>query len=163
MDPSEIRERVDEALHTVGLYEYRQKEPAFLSGGQKQRLAIAGVLAMTPKCIVLDEPTSMLDPAGRREVLTTLEQLNVEKNITIIHITHSVSEAVRARRVIVMDKGRIWLDGTPKDVVKNSGILKSLGLELPPMTELADRLHKVGVTIPTDILSVDEMVSWLCG
>jgi energy-coupling factor transport system ATP-binding protein len=163
LKPTEIRRRVDEALSAVGLVEYRRAEPAFLSGGQKQRLAIAGVLAMCPSYIVLDEPTSMLDPVGRNEVLTTLERLNAEQGIAIIHITHSMSEAIRTRRTIVMDNGRVVLDGVPRDVFKCGDELRQLGLELPPITELADRLHRAGVDIPTDILSVDEMVRWLCG
>lgn len=163
LEPAEIRRRVDTVLEMVGLHEYRRAEPAFLSGGQKQRLAIAGVLAMSPRYIVLDEPTSMLDPVGREEVLATLEELNAKHGIAIIHITHSMSEVVRTRRTIVLHRGRIVLDGAPRDVFKHADTLKELGLELPPMTELANRLHMAGVGIPTDILSVDEMVTWLCG
>lgn len=163
LEPVEIRRRVDEVLQTVGLYEYRRAEPAFLSGGQKQRLAIAGVLAMSPRYIVLDEPTSMLDPVGREEVLTTLEELNAKQGIAIIHITHSMPEAARTRRTIVMEAGRVVFDGPPRDVFKYGDKLRQMGLELPPMTELANRLHRAGVDIPTDMLSVDEMVTWLCG
>jgi energy-coupling factor transport system ATP-binding protein len=162
LDPEVIRERVAEALDTVGLSDYRKREPAFLSGGQKQRLAIAGILAMKPEYIVLDEPTAMLDPRGRYEVLSTLERLNQERGIAIIHITHSMSEAACAKRVVVMDSGGISLVGTPKEVFRQGDYLMQLGLELPPMTELARELSDSWIDIPDDILTVDEMVTWLC-
>jgi energy-coupling factor transport system ATP-binding protein len=144
------------------MYKYREFAPHMLSGGQKQRIAIAGVIAMKPQCIILDEPTAMLDPKGRKEVINTIQKLNRENGITIILITHYMEEAVLADRVIVMDNGKIALDGTPKDVFKEVKILKDLGLDVPQVTELAYKLKQEGIDIPTEILTVDEMVRFIC-
>lgn len=154
--PKEIRLRVDDALKAVGMYEHRLREPHKLSGGQKQRVAIAGVLAMNTKCIVMDEPTAMLDPRGRQEVMDTITMLNKERGITVVLITHYMDEAVKADRVIVMDSGRIVLDGTPKQVFKNVEKLKALGLDVPQATELAYKLRKHGMALPDDILDERE-------
>ena len=154
--PDEIRRRVDDSLKAVGMYEYRLREPHKLSGGQKQRVAIAGVLAMNTKCIVMDEPTAMLDPKGRQEVMDTVTMLNKERGITVILITHYMDEAVKAERVAVMDKGRIVLDGTPKQVFRNVEKLKALGLDVPQATELAYKLRKQGMKLPDDILDEKE-------
>ncbi|ORX22276.1 energy-coupling factor transporter ATPase [Thermoanaerobacterium sp. PSU-2] len=162
IDPKEIRERVDFALNAVDMYKYREFAPHMLSGGQKQRIAIAGVIAMKPQCIILDEPTAMLDPKGRKEVINTIQKLNRENGITIILITHYMEEAVLADRVIVMDNGKIALNGTPKDVFKEVKILKDLGLDVPQVTELAYKLKQEGIDIPTEILTVDEMVRFIC-
>lgn len=137
----ECRRRVDEALKTVGMYEYRLKTPSKLSGGQKQRVAVAGIIAMKPKCIILDEPTAMLDPNGRKEVIDTVMKLNKEEGITIVLITHYMDEAVKADRVVVMDDGVIKLDGTPREVFADVDKIKSLSLEVPQSTELVDRLQ----------------------
>lgn len=137
----ECRRRVDEALKTVGMYEYRLKTPSKLSGGQKQRVAVAGIIAMKPKCIILDEPTAMLDPNGRKEVIDTVMKLNKEEDITIVLITHYMDEAVKADRVVVMDDGVIKLDGTPREVFADVDKIKSLSLEVPQSTELVDRLQ----------------------
>lgn len=157
IDPKEIRRRVDEALKNVGMYEFRQSEPHKLSGGQKQRVAIAGIIAMQPECIVLDEPTAMLDPRGRREVMKTVRRLNREFGITVIFITHYMDEAARADRVVVMDKGRIILDGAPKKVFSNAKILREAGLDVPQATELSIALSEAGILIPEDALSMDEL------
>lgn len=160
--PNEIRKRVDMALEAVEMYEYRFKEPHRLSGGQKQRVAIAGIIAMKPMCIVLDEPTAMLDPAGRSEVMETIIKLNKEEGITILLITHFMEEAVLADRVIVMNKGEIKMDGTPKDVFSDVEKIRGYGLDVPQVTELAHVLRGEGINIPPDILTVDEMVDCLC-
>ena len=156
VDPKEIRQRVDDALMAVGMYEFRDREPHRLSGGQKQRVAIAGVLAMNTKCVVMDEPTAMLDPHGRQEVMDTIQMLNKVRGITVILITHYMDEAVKADRVVVMDKGEIVLDGEPKSVFRNVEKLKALGLDVPQATELAYRLRKSGFDIPDDILDEEE-------
>ena len=158
---AEIRKRVDEALREVGLYEYRTHGPHLLSGGQKQRVSIAGVLAMRPDCIVLDEATAMLDPRGRQEFMEVVRRLNKQEGKTIIHITHYMEEAVQADRVLVMDQGRIVLEGTPGEVFSKAGRLKELGLDVPALTELALKLRKKGVQLP-EILTEDEMVVELC-
>lgn len=137
----ECRRRVDDALKTVGMYEYRRKAPSNLSGGQKQRIAVAGIIAMKPKCIVLDEPTAMLDPSGRCEVINTVMKLNKEEGITIVLITHYMDEAVRAERVVVMDDGEIKLDGTPQQVFSDVDKVKSLQLDVPQSTELVNKLN----------------------
>jgi len=160
--PVEIIRRVEEALNIVDMIEYRRKAPHLLSGGQKQRIAIAGVIAMRPNCIIFDEPTAMLDPSGRREVINTIKKLNREENITIVHITHFMEEAVDADRVIVMDQGQIVLEGKPKEVFSKVEELKGLGLDVPQMTDLANELIKEGIDLPQDILTVDEMVMKLC-
>ena len=162
VEPGEIRRRVDEALKTVGMYDYRKHAPHLLSGGQKQRVAIAGVLAMEPKCIVLDEPTAMLDPHGRAEVISTIEQLNREKGITVILITHHMSEAIRAERVIVMDQGKILLDGTPKEVFVHAERLKGAGLDVPVTTQIISQLNRSGARLPLDALSIEECAQTLC-
>jgi len=162
IDPKEIRKRVDFALNAVDMFKYKDSAPHMLSGGQKQRIAIAGVIAMRPQCIILDEPTAMLDPMGRKEVINTIQRLNKENGITIILITHFMEEAVLADRVIVMDDGNIALDGTPKEVFKEVKKLKELGLDVPQVTELAYKLKQEGIDIPTEILTVDEMVRFIC-
>lgn len=156
VEPSEIRRRVDESLETVGISEFKKNAPHLLSGGQKQRVAIAGILAMKPECIILDEATSMLDPVGRREVLKVLKKLNREENITIIHITHHMDEAATANRLIIIDKGEIVLDGTPREVFSNVEKVKSLGLDIPQVTELMYTLEKEGFKIENLPLTVDE-------
>ena len=156
VEPSEIRKAVDSALKAVGMYEFRKREPHRLSGGQKQRVAIAGVIAMNTKCIIMDEPTAMLDPQGRKEVMDTVMKLNKEFGITVILITHYMDEAVKADRVVVMDGGRIAIDGTPKEVFKNVEKMKGLGLDVPQATELAYRLRKKGFKLPDNILDENE-------
>jgi energy-coupling factor transport system ATP-binding protein len=160
--PKVIRERVDEALRVVNMSEYASFAPHLLSGGQKQRVAIAGIIAMRPECIILDEPTAMLDPVGRKEVMDTIKRLNKTENITIIHITHFMEEAVDADRVFVMESGKVMLQGRPKEVFKQVELIKKIGLDVPQVTELAYRLNKEGFEIPLDILTVEEMVSVLC-
>lgn len=152
----EIRKLVDWALETVGMSEYKRHAPHLLSGGQKQRVAIAGVLAMKPSCIVLDEPTAMLDPIGRREVISTLKKLNRDKGITIVLITHNMDEAVSADRVVVMSGGKIAADGTPRQVFSDVEGIKSLGLDVPQVTELMHELRAEGVDVPPGILTIDE-------
>ena len=160
--PEEIRRRVDESLKSVGIYELRDRQPHLLSGGQKQRVAIAGIIAMKPKCVIFDEATAMLDPSGRKEVMSTIKRLNKEENISVIHITHFMEEAVDADRVIVMEKGKKVLEGTPKQVFSKIDMLKKIGLDVPYMTELSKELNKEGLKIESDILTVDEMVMQLC-
>ena len=153
---AEIRQRVDEALKAVDMYDYRLHSSHLLSGGQKQRVAIAGVIAMRPRCIVLDEPTAMLDPAGRREVMETIFRLRRENGMTVVLITHHMFEAAQADRVYVMSKGRIAMEGTPKDVFSNAQALRSLGLSVPDTTELVYRLSEAGFSLPAGLLSVEE-------
>ena len=155
VEPAEIRRRVDEALKQVGMYQYREHAPHMLSGGQKQRIAIAGVIAMRPRCIVLDEPTAMLDPQGRREVLATISRLNKENQMTVVLITHHMPEAVLADRVIVMSDGGIIADGTPQQVFTQVELLESVGLTVPETTQLLYRLNQAGFDLPLDALSVD--------
>ena len=162
VEPSEIRKRVDESLKKVGMYEYRKHAPHLLSGVQKQRVAIAGILAMKPKCIIFDEPTAMLDPSGRKEVLNTIKQINKENGITIVLITHYMDEAAQADRIVVMDNGEIKLEGAPRKVFSNVELMKELGLDVPQVTELAYELKKSGIDISTEILNIDEMVNALC-
>ena len=152
----EIRRRVDAALKTVGMYEYRAHAPQLLSGGQKQRVAIAGVLAMKPKCIVLDEPTAMLDPQGRREVIETVERLNREEGMTVVLITHHMDEATHAGRVVAMNDGEIVADGTPAEVFSQVELLRSVGLSVPETTELLYALRADGFDLPLDALSIDQ-------
>ena len=152
----EIRRRVDEALKLVGMYDYRLHAPHLLSGGQKQRVAIAGVIAMRPRCIVLDEPTAMLDPHGREEVISPIERLNREMGITVVRITHHMPEAIRAQRVIVMDAGRILADGTPKEVFPQVELLESVGLTVPATTKVLYALNEAGFDLPLDALSTEE-------
>lgn len=162
IEPEEIRRRVKESLENVGMYELRERQPHLLSGGQKQRVAIAGIIAMRPKCIIFDEATAMLDPSGRQEVMKTIGRLNKELGITIIHITHFMEETVNADRVIVMEKGRNILEGSPRDVFKNVKKLREIGLDVPYMTDLAQELIADGLNLPDNVLSVDEMVEELC-
>ena len=159
--PKEIRERVDNALKAVDMYHYRKHAPHKLSGGQKQRVAIAGIIAMEPKCIVLDEPTAMLDPKGRQEVMQTIKKLNKEHNITIVLITHYMDEAVQADRVIVMDKGKVLTQGTPEQVFSNVELLKSHALDVPQSVELMYLLQQNGVNISTLPLTPHECVEML--
>ena len=154
----EIRKRVDDSLKAVGMYEYREHETHKLSGGQKQRVAIAGILAMRPDCIVLDEPTAMLDPVGRKEVMDTVKRFNTELGIAIIFITHFMEEAVEADRVIVMDNAKILFDGTPKQVFSNTEKIREIGLDVPQTAALASELEKNGIKMPTDILTPEEFV-----
>lgn len=158
----EIRERVDSALNKVKMLEFKRNAPHLLSGGQKQRVAIAGILAMEPKCIIFDEATSMLDPSGRKEIMDIMKKLNKDLGITIITITHYMNEAAEADRIIVMDKGEIRLQGTPREIFQNVEEIKKMGLDVPQMTELAFELRKEGININKDILSIDEMVRELC-
>ena len=152
----EIRHRVDSALKQVGMYEYREHAPHLLSGGQKQRIAIAGIIAMEPKCIVLDEPTAMLDPRGRREVIDTVSRLNREKGITVVLITHHMDEAARADRVVVLDKGKVAADGTPREVFSQVELLHSIGLASPETVELCWELNRQGFDLPLDALEPEE-------
>ena len=156
VEPKEIRRRVDECLEIVNMTKYAQSSPSKLSGGQKQRVAIASVLAMNPEILILDEPTAMLDPKGRSEVIKTIKKINEEKDITVELITHYMDEAAQADRTVVIDDGEIVLDGTPKEVFKNVEKLKSLGLDVPQVTELAYELRKMGIEISDDVLTVDE-------
>ena len=159
--PKEIRQRVDDALKAVEMYDYRLAAPYKLSGGQKQRVAIAGIIAMQPECIVLDEPTAMLDPRGRTEVLNTIHKLNRELGITIVLITHYMDEAVTADRVVVMDSGRILTEGTPKEVFSKVELLKQHHLDVPQATELCYRLRACGCQVPLGILDAEECVGIL--
>lgn len=159
---SEIRQRVDDSLKKVGMYDYRRHAPHLLSGGQKQRIAIAGILAMRPNCIVFDEPTAMLDPSGRKEVIRTIKDINKNYGITIILITHFMEEAAEADRIIVMDKGNLVMQGTPREIFKEVDTMKKIGLDVPQMTELAYELRRNGVNINSDILTIEEMVDKLC-
>ena len=152
----EIRHRVDTALKQVGMYEYREHAPHLLSGGQKQRIAIAGIIAMEPKCIVLDEPTAMLDPRGRREVMETVAQLNKQKNITVVLITHHMDEAAKADRVVVLHKGKVAADGTPREVFSQVKLLHDLGLAAPETVELCWELNKQGIDVALDHLEPEE-------
>lgn len=160
--PLEIRQRVDEALQLVRMSDYALHPPHLLSGGQKQRVAIAGVLAMHPKILILDESTAMLDPIGRKEVIDTALRLNQTRGMTVVLITHHMDEAVLAGRVIVMDRGRVVLDGSNREVFKQVGRLRGLGLDVPQVTSLAELLRKQGFELPADILTVQEMVEQLC-
>ena len=156
-----IRQRVDNALKHVGMYDYREHAPHLLSGGQKQRVAIAGVIAMEPKCIVLDEPTAMLDPKGRREVMETVSRLNREKGITVVLITHHMDEAAQAQRVVVLHKGKVTADGTPKEVFSQVELLHNIGLAAPETVELCYELNRLGFDLPLDQLNVDECAQTL--
>ena len=158
IEPKEIRQRVDDALRAVGMYEYRLHEPHKLSGGQKQRVAIAGVMAMQTDCIVLDEPTAMLDPKGREEVMKSMLRLNKELGKTVVLITHYMDEAVKADRVIVMNSGNVVLDGTPQEVFSHEKIIEDAGLELPDSAKLALGLKKSGVNLPDGILTPEEFI-----
>ncbi len=152
----EMRRRVDDALKAVGMYEYRLHSPSQLSGGQKQRIAIAGIIAMQPECIILDEPTAMLDPQGRREVMETVKRMNREKGITIVIITHYMDEAAQCERVVVMDKGKVVMDDTPRKVFSQVEKVKAIGLDVPQVTELCYELRNAGVDVPEDIITEEE-------
>ena len=156
----EIRKRVDDALKTVGMYEYRDHAPHLLSGGQKQRIAIAGIIAMRPRCIVLDEPTSMLDPSGRRDVLRITRELNKNHGITIVLITHHMNEAAMADRIIIMDRGKMVLEGTPKEIFPQTELLHKLGLSVPQTVELLSELNRAGFDFPLDKLSPTTIFSF---
>ena len=156
LEPAVIRERVDDALKSVGMYEFKDSTPHRLSGGQKQRIAIAGIIAMQPECLVLDEPTAMLDPKGRAEIINTLLKLKEEKGITVVLITHYMEEAEKADRVIVMNDGEIIDDGTPSQVFRNVEKLKGVGLDVPQTTELLYELSKNGFNVKTNVISIED-------
>ena len=156
LKPDEIRKRVDDALNAVGMYEFRNSTPHHLSGGQKQRVAIAGIIALQPECLVLDEPTAMLDPKGRAEIINTVLRLNKEQGITVVLITHYMEEAQYAARVLVMNDGEFIADGTPKEIFKNVVMLKEVGLDVPQTTELLYALNQNDMAVPTDVLSIEE-------
>ena len=158
IEPGEIRRRVDEALKIVGMYNYRLHEPHKLSGGQKQRVAIAGIIAMEPRCIILDEPTAMLDPEGRRDVMNAIKRLNKELGITVVFITHYMEEAVEADRIVVMDDSRLLMDGTPKEVFADTDKIRSIGLDVPQTCQLVGLLKNDGINLKNDLLSIDELV-----
>lgn len=161
VDPKVIRERVDKALSSVNMGEYKRKSPHLLSGGQKQRIAIAGVVAMKPECIIFDEPTAMLDPQGRQEIMEIIKTLNGE-GITIILITHFMDEAVQADRVVIMDDGCVLLDGTPGYVFENEHLLRQVNLDLPLAVELAVSLRRRGIDVPKDVITVEGLVNYVC-
>ena len=162
IDPKEIRKRVDESLEKVGMSEYKRHAPHLLSGGQKQRVAIAGILAMKPECIIFDEPTAMLDPSGRKEVIKNIKEINKEYGITIVLITHYMDEAAEADRIVVMDDGKLIMGGTPKEVFSKVELMKKIGLDVPQVTELSYELSKEGINLDRKIINVDEMVDALC-
>lgn len=162
IEPAIIRQRVDEALNAVGMTAFKDKGPHLLSGGQKQRVAIAGIIAMRPKYIVFDEPTAMLDPIGRQEVMDTIHYLNKQEGLTVVNITHFMEEAVQADRVVIMEHGKIVLSGKPKEVFTQVDLLKKMQLDIPPIAELAALLHKEDKNIAADIMTIEEMVTELC-
>lgn len=161
VDPREIRQRVDQALEAVNMGQFKNKAPHLLSGGQKQRIAIAGVVAMKPHCIIFDEPTAMLDPKGRKEIMAIIDELHRE-GITVVLITHFMEEAVRADRVMIMHEGKILLDGTPAEVFSQGALIKSVNLDVPPIVELADELRALGISVPDEIITEEEMVAYVC-
>lgn len=161
VDPQEIRQRVDQALEAVNMGQFKNKAPHLLSGGQKQRIAIAGVVAMKPRCIIFDEPTAMLDPKGRKEIMAIIDELHRE-GITVVLITHFMEEAVRADRVMIMHEGKILLDGTPAEAFSQGALIKSVNLDVPPIVELADELRAVGISVPDEIITEEEMVAYVC-
>ena len=162
VEPAQIRKQVDEALAVVGMDAYKDKDVHLLSGGQKQRVAIAGVMAMRPKVLVLDEPTAMLDPRGRLEVMQAVQKLNKEEEITVVYITHMMEEAVAAHRILVMEQGKIVMDGTPEEIFTQVEALKRLRLDVPLAVEMAYRLRQQGYTLPESILTIDELAVALC-
>ena len=162
VEPAQIRKQVDEALAIVGMDEYKGRDVHLLSGGQKQRVAIAGVMAMRPNVLVLDEPTAMLDPRGRHEVMQAVQKLNREEEITVVYITHMMEEAVAAHRVLVMEEGKIVMDGTPEEIFNQVEALKKLRLDVPLAVEMAHRLRQQGYTLPASILTIDELAVALC-
>ena len=161
IDPEEIRRRVDKSLEAVNMGKFRKKPPHLLSGGQKQRIAIAGVVAMKPQCIIFDEPTAMLDPKGRQEIMSIIRELH-EEGITVILITHFMEEAAEAERVIVMNEGKVLLDGSPAQVFSQRQLLQSVNLDIPLAVELAGKLREKGIPVPENIISTEEMVEYLC-
>lgn len=161
IEPAEIRRRVDKALADVNMGQFKKQAPHLLSGGQKQRIAIAGVVAMKPKCIIFDEPTAMLDPKGRSEIMSIIDELHAE-GITVILITHFMDEAVRADRVIIMHEGRILLDGTPQEVFEREELIRSVNLDVPLMVEMGAKLRKAGIDVPKDIITEEKMVEFIC-
>lgn len=161
IEPAEIRRRVDKALEDVNMGQFKKKAPHLLSGGQKQRIAIAGVVAMKPKCIIFDEPTAMLDPKGRAEIMSVIDELHSE-GITVILITHFMDEAVRADRVIIMHEGHVLLDGTPQQVFKQEELIRSVNLDVPLMVEIGAKLRKAGIDVPDDIITEEKMVEFIC-
>ena len=162
LDSAEIRQRVDNALSIVEMEDFKRAAPHNLSGGQKQRVAIAGVLAMQPDCLVLDEPTAMLDPVGRKKVLSTVHQLNADLNMTVIHITHFMNEVIKADKIIVMEEGRIVLTGSPKELFSNLEVLESYHLDVPQTVKLAVGLREAGIELSEDVFEVDGLVKELC-
>ena len=161
VDPLEIRKRVDKALEDVNMGQSKEKAPHLLSGGQKQRIAIAGAIAMKPKCIIFDEPTAMLDPKGRKEIMTIIDELHQE-GITVVLITHFMEETVKADRLIIMNDGEVLLDGTPQEVFEHRDLIKSVNLDVPLMAELSAKLRERGIDIPQSIITEEEMVGFLC-
>ena len=161
VEPAEIRQRVDDALKRVGMYEFREKGPHHLSGGQKQRIAIAGAVAMQPECIVFDEPTAMLDPRGRREVMEIIRELN-DRGMTVVLITHFMEEAARADKIIALDGGAIRMQGTPAEIYKNREQLEQMRLGVPPAVKLCGMLRDRGIEVPEDITDEDDLVEFLC-
>lgn len=161
VEPKEIRERVDGSLKAVNMWQHRKKAPHLLSGGQKQRIAIAGAIAMRPECIVFDEPTAMLDPKGRSEVMDIIKELH-EEGITVVLITHFMEEAAQADRIVIMDQGKIALDGSPKEVFQQAEAIRSMNLDVPLTVELGYRLRNRGVSVPETIMNMEEMVEFLC-
>jgi energy-coupling factor transport system ATP-binding protein len=161
IEPAEIRRRVDKSLEAVNMTEFKKKAPHMLSGGQKQRIAIAGVVAMKPECIIFDEPTAMLDPKGREEIMKIIKELH-DDGITVVLITHFMDEAVRADRVIIMNEGKILLDGSPEKVFSEGELIRSVNLDVPLAVELGERLRKRGIDIPKEIINVEEMVEFIC-
>ena len=161
--PDKIRQRVDDALKAVGMYDFREHAPHLLSGGQKQRVAIAGVIAMVPRCIVLDEPTAMLDPIGRADVMKTIKDLNRQRGVTVVLITHHMDEAAQADRLVVMAKGRVVADGKPREVFSRVEELRSVGLTVPQTTELLWELRQEGLDVPLTAISDEECAQVLCG
>ena len=161
IDPDEIRRRVDKSLEAVNMGKFRKKPPHLLSGGQKQRIAIAGVVAMKPECIIFDEPTAMLDPKGRQEIMEIIRELH-EEGITVLLITHFMEEAAEAERVVVMHEGKVLLDGTPAEVFSQKELIQSVNLDIPLAVELAACLREKGIDVPKNIISTEEMVEFLC-
>lgn len=160
-EPAEIRRRVDEALDSVRMGEYKRKAPHLLSGGQKQRIAIAGVVAMRPECIIFDEPTAMLDPRGRADIMNIIRKLS-DDGITVILITHFMDEAVQADRIVIMDKGKVFLDGTPEQVFSNVGRIRAINLDVPLAVEMAENLRSRGVDVPRDIITNERLADYIC-
>ena len=159
--PEEIRERVDKALEDVNMGAFKKKAPHLLSGGQKQRIAIAGVVAMKPQCIIFDEPTAMLDPKGRKEIMAIIDELHAE-GITVVLITHFMEETVNADRLIIMNEGRVLLDGAPAEVFKQRDLIRSVNLDVPLMAELSFKLRELGVKVPDNIITEEKMVEFIC-